>query len=282
MSYIRVVEKRKGVGLAFGGGGAKCFAHLGVVKVLKEHGIPIESMSTCSAGSLVGALIANEVEMPLIRKKFGEVLKRITWFRPTVSKKAIMSQRNFDNIIQDLCGDIMIEDCKIPMNIVATNLNSGQLRVFDEGNLKKAVAASSAFPAIYKPVKIENDYYVDGGLLDSIPADICREKVGDNGIVVSISLDGYLSREIEHINIFSLMYRAVYIPLINNREKVIRENSDVIINVFGHQEFNFKNWREIFRFYSMNKMERFIEMGEIAALDKLDEIKKLIEIKQAS
>lgn len=275
-------QPRRKVGLAFGGGGAKCFAHLGVAKVLKENGIPVDLLATCSAGSLIGALIANEVELPVIRSKFGEILKRLTWFRPTVSKKAIMSQRNFDRIIVDLCGDVDIESLRIPMRIVATNLNTGQLRVFDTGNLKRAVAASSAFPGIYKPVAIDGDYYVDGGLLDSIPADICRKELGPEGVVISLSLDGYLSREIEHINIFSLMYRAIYIPLIHNREKTIRENSDVIINIFGHQEFNFRNWREIFRFYSMSKMERFIQLGEEAARVHLDEIQRLVGLRKAS
>ena len=272
------ISKNK-ISLAFGGGGAKSFAHIGVVNVLRENNIPIDVLATCSAGSLIGALIATDVDQKLIKNKFSEILKRLTWFRPTVSKKAIMSQRNFKHIIVDLCGDINIEETNISMNIVTTNLNTGQIKVFTEGNLKDAVCASSAFPGIYKPVRIGEDYYVDGGLLDSIPADICRDKVGNEGVVISVSLDGYLSRHIEKINIFSMMYRAVYIPLINNREKIIKENSDIVINVFGHEEFNFRNWREIFRFYSMSKMERFIKMGEEATLAKLDEIKAMCEAK---
>ncbi len=269
------------ISLAFGGGGAKSFAHLGVVNILRKNNIPIDVLATCSAGSLIGALIATDVDQKLIKNKFSEILKRLTWFRPTVSKKAIMSQRNFKHIIVDLCGDIDIEETNIAMNIVTTNLNTGQIKVFTEGNLKDAVCASSAFPGIYKPVRMGEDYYVDGGLLDSIPADICRDRVGDEGVVISVSLDGYLSRHIEKINIFSMMYRAVYIPLINNREKIIKENSDIVINVFGHEEFNFRNWREIFRFYSMSKMEQFIKMGEDATIAKLDEIKAMCEAKNA-
>lgn len=269
-------DNRKKIGLVFGGGGAKSFAHLGVAKVLKENDIPIDFLVTSSAGSLIGALIANEIPIEEIKNEFYQMLRRIIWFRPTLSKKAIMSQRNFKNIITNLCGDINIEESKIPIKIIATNLNTGKLKIFDKGNLKDAVCASSAFPSIYKPVKIGEYYYVDGGILDSIPADVCREELGDDGIVISLSLDGYLSKNIERINIFSIMYRTIYIPLINNREKTINENSDVIIKIFKDHEFNFKNWREIFRFYSPAKMEMFIKMGEKEAIQHVDEIKKLL------
>lgn len=271
--------KKRNVSLAFGGGGAKCFAHIGVVNVLRENNIPIDFIATCSAGSLIGALIANNTSNHVIIKKFSEILKRITWFRPTISKKAIFSQRNFKNIVVDLCGDIDIEDLELPMKIVTTNLNTGKLCVFTSGSLKDAVTASSAFPGIYKPVQIGNDFFVDGGLLNNIPADICRDEVGKNGIVISVSLDGHLSNKIDRINIFSLFYRAIYIPLINNREKIIEENSDIVIKVFDHHEFNFKNWKEIFRFYSVSKMEYFIKLGEQAAKSQIDEIKKLLDPK---
>jgi len=269
-------DNRRKIGLAFGGGGAKSFAHLGVVKVLRENDIPIDFLATSSAGSLIGALIANDIPIKEIKSEFYQILRRIIWFRPTLSKKAIMSQRNFKNIILDLCGDINIEESKIPIKIIATNLNTGKLHIFDKGNLKDAVCASSAFPSIYKPVQIGEYYYVDGGILDSIPADVCREELGEDGIVISVSLDGYLSKHIEKINIFSMMYRTIYIPLINNREKTIAENSDVIIKIFKDHEFNFKNWREIFRFYSPARMEMFIKMGEDEARKYVEEIKELL------
>lgn len=277
MNQINENTNRKKVSLALGGGGAKSFAHIGVINVLRENGIEVDFLATCSAGSLVGALIATDVPIEKIKEKFREILNRVMWFKPTISKKAILSQRNYREIMKDLCGDALIEDAVIPIAIVTTNLNTGKLKAFTEGNLSDAVTASSAFPGMYKPVKIGRDYYVDGGLLDSIPADICRDYVGEDGIVITVSLDGYLSREIEKINIFSMMYRAIYIPLINNREKIIEENSDIRLNVFGFQEFNFTNWREIFRFYSMSKLEKFIKLGEEATRAQLDDIKKLLE-----
>lgn len=267
---------RKKVGIAFGGGGAKSFAHIGVINVLRENDIPVDFLATCSAGSLIGALIACGLDSDKILVKFSEIVKRLSWFRPTISKKAILSQRNFGNILLDLCGDIDIEELEIPIKIVSTNLNKGSLKAFSSGNLKNAVTASSAFPGMYKPVKIGEDYYVDGGLLDSIPADICRNEVGEEGIVISISLDGHLSEKIDKINIFSMMYRAIYIPLISNRQKIIEENSDIVIRVFEHQEFNFRNWREIFRFYSVSKMEEFIKLGEEATRKQINEIRQKV------
>ncbi len=273
---IHEIRRKNKVGVAFGGGGAKAFAHIGVIHVLKEYGIPIDCLATCSAGSLMGSLIAMEIPTDIIKSKFAEILKRLSWFRPTVSKKAILSQRNFRNIVVDLCGDIDLNSTKIPIKMVATNLGTGELKVFHEGSMKDIVVASSAFPGIYKPVMFDGEYFVDGGLLDSIPADVCRKQLGENGLVIAVSLDGQLSPRVENTHIFGIMYRSLYIPLIHNRERTIQEYADVTIKVFRHHEFTFKNWKEIFRFYDAVKVEEFIRLGEEATRESIPQILKML------
>ena len=237
-----MISQNRKVGLALGGGGAKSFAHLGVIKVLQESDIPIDYLATCSGGSIMGSMIAGRVSVDDIMEEFYKTVKKINWLRPKINMQGFISQQNIKSILMKFCEDGRIEDLSIPLGIVATNLNEGKLRVFTEGNLISAVCASSAFPGIYQPVEIEGELYVDGGVLNSTPADVCREKVGRKGIVISISLDDKLNSTIYKNNSFGIVYRSLYIPMIANRKKIISENSDIIINVFDDQDFNFSNW----------------------------------------
>ena len=112
--------------------------------------------------------------------------------------------------------------------------------------------------------------------MNSVPADICRERVGKVGLVISVSLDDKLNSRIYKKNTFGIVYRSLYIPLIANRKKIISENSDIIINVFNDQDFNFSNWRDTLRFYSENKMQEFYLRGREEANKRIEEIKDAI------
>ena len=267
--------KRKKVGIVFGGGGAKSFAHMGVVKVFEENDIPIDVLTTCSGGSIIGALIACGISIEDIKKEFYKITKKINWLRPNVSTKGFLSQKNIKNILFHFCGNKNIEDLNISLSIVATNLSKGKLKVFTKGNLIEAVCASSAFPGIYPPVEIDGELYVDGGVLNSIPADVCRNIVGKDNVVISISLDESL-QEVDKNNVFSIVHKSIYIPILKRRQHIIRENSDININIFEDRPFNIKNWRDILRFYSEKKMEYFFRKGEIEANKVINDIKKII------
>jgi len=267
--------KRKKVGIVFGGGGAKSFAHLGVVKVFEENDIPIDVLTTCSGGSIIGALIACGISIEDIKKEFYKFTKKLSWLRPNMSTKGFLSQKNIRSILYHLCGNKNIEDLNISLSIVATNLSKGELKIFNKGNLIEAVCASSAFPGIYKPVEINGELYVDGGVLDSVPADVCRNIVGNDNVVISISLDESL-QEIDKNNVFSIVHKSIYIPILKRRQQIINENSDININIFEDRPFNINNWRDILRFYSERKMEYFFRKGEIEANKVVNDIKKLI------
>lgn len=268
---------KKKLGLALGGGGAKSFAHLGVIDVLREAGIVIDVLATCSSGSVIGALAANNVPTERIKKEFYSMTNRAGWFLPKFSRRGLLSQRGIRKILEELCGDISIQESGIPLHIITTNLNSGELCILDEGNLADAVCASTAFPGMYPPVEINHQLLVDGGILNSIPADICRREVGDEGVVIAITLDGYLGEKIDRRNMFSITYRSIYISLFHNRKSIIKANSDIVLDIFNESEFNFKNWKELLSFYSLKKMESFYELGRVKAIENLDEIKRVLE-----
>ena len=125
-------KTHKKVGLVLGGGGAKAFAHLGIADVLKENNIPISMIVSCSGGSIIGALLANNISSKTIKRIFYSLSKRSNWFLPKFSRKGLLSQKNIKNILIDTCGNIDISKCKIPFYTVATNLNSGKLHVFNK------------------------------------------------------------------------------------------------------------------------------------------------------
>jgi len=276
---MNVEDKYKKVGLVLGGGGARSFAHLGVIDVLRENGVPIDILVTCSGGSIIGALVANNIPTDQIKNEFYNRLSRARWLLPKPSRKGLLSQRGIKKIILSLCGNIDINQCHIPLYIVATNLNKGKLHVFSKGDLSIAVSASVAFPGIYTPIEIDNQLFVDGGILNSIPADICRNLLGEEGVVISLVLDGFLGQKVDKNNMFSIIYRSIYIPLFQNRKHIVKKNSDVILNIFGDFEFNFKNWRDVLSFYSKRKMEYFYQLGKEKAYENLDKITEAIKMK---
>ena len=267
----------KKLALILGGGGAKSFAHLGVIKVLQENNIPIDLLVTCSGGSIIGALIASGVSVEKIKKEFYKKTRRVNWFTFKLSRRGILSQKNIQSILEHLDADIDIRDTKIPIRIVSTNLNLGELKVFKSGSLKKAVCASVAFPGIYKPVKIEDYFFVDGGILNSIPADIGSREIGRSNVTVTINLDNVLNGEINESNVFQVIYRSIYIPMISQRKEIVKKNSDVIIEPFRNKNFNLRNWTDILRFYSVKKMEVFYQLGMKEARKKVNQIKFLLK-----
>lgn len=267
----------KKLALILGGGGAKSFAHLGVIKVLQENNIPIDLLVTCSGGSIIGALVASGISIEEIKKEFYKKTRRINWFTLKINRKGFLSQKNIQSILSHLGADIDIQDTKIPIRIVATNLNLGKLRIFKSDSLKTAVCASVAFPGIYKPVKIGDYFFVDGGVLNSIPSDIGSREIGHGNITITVNLDNVLNGELNESNIFQVVYRSIYIPMISRRKKVVKKNSDLVIEPFKDKNFNFRNWTDILRFYSVKKMESFYKLGVRETEKKVDRIKLLLK-----
>jgi predicted acylesterase/phospholipase RssA len=187
-----------------------------------------------------------------------------------------MSQDTIRRILKDFGADLALEKTHIPFLPVATDLTHGTLKVFRSGSLVDAVCASSAFPGIYPPVRIDGTLYVDGGVLDNIPADICRSELGPRGVVVAISLDPTLTPEFNSTNAFNIIYRSIYIPLVHMRESIIRENSNLVWRIFASREANMKSWMDMLRFYSAREMEKFYQLGMRCAEKNLENLRILL------
>ena len=178
------------LGLALGGGAARGFAHLGVIQVLEEAGYRPSHVVGTSAGSLVAALYASgksTAELARLAETMQEA--DITdWMLPILNRGALRGEA-LAKYVNTQVGGRSLEQMKIPLGIVATDLGSGESITFRRGNTGVAVRASSAVPAVFQPVRIGDREYVDGGLVAPVPVRQARDMGANFVIAVDISSD---------------------------------------------------------------------------------------------
>ena len=200
------------VALALGGGAARGFAHIGVIEVLEENGIHPDLVTGTSAGSLVAALYASgrtgkELEGIAINMDESALTD---WSFPG---RGLIRGEALAHYIRDATGNKPLEQMKIPLGIVATDLDSGKPILFRRGDVGTAVRASSAVPAVFQPVKIGTHEYVDGGLASPVPVRAARDMGADVIIAVDISQlpDGGDTSNALHmlLQTFSIMSRSI-------------------------------------------------------------------------
>ncbi len=176
------------LGLALGGGAARGFAHVGVLQVLEEAGIKADLVVGTSAGSLVAALYASGktgAQLQMVAETMEEAT--ITdWTIPLLGR-GMMRGDALGRYVNAQTGARRIEDFKIPLGIVATDLHSGQGVLFQRGDVGTAVRASSSVPSLFEPVRIGNREYVDGGLVSPVPVHYARQMGAEYVVAVDIS-----------------------------------------------------------------------------------------------
>jgi NTE family protein len=178
------------IGLALGGGAARGFAHIGVIKVLEAQGIVPDLVVGTSAGSLVGALYAAGNNGFALQKMAIDMDEAAIsdWSVPFFSQSTgVIKGEAIQNYVNRAVQGQPIEKLRIPFGAVATDLRNGQPILFRRGNTGAAVRASSAVPGVFQPVRIGNVDYVDGGLVSPVPVSQARKMGADFVIAVNIS-----------------------------------------------------------------------------------------------
>jgi len=175
-------------GIALGGGGAKGLAHIGVIKVLEEHGIVPHIVSGTSIGALIGALYClhgniRAVEEFALGFENSNLYPHLT---PRPSSSGLISEKRIQAFLQGIFGATRIENLDRPFYCPAADIRNGREVMFDRGSLKQAVRASISVPVIFKPVHLRGRYLVDGGLLNPIPVDILKKSGADFTIAVNV------------------------------------------------------------------------------------------------
>ncbi len=187
---VEVPQRAPRLGLALGGGAARGFAHVGVIQVLEANGIHPDVVTGTSAGSLVAALYASGKDATeLERAALSMDEATLTdWILPLVSR----GQRRGEALarsVRQAVGGKLIEQMKLPLGILATDLGTGQGVLFRRGDAAQAVRASSAVPGVFNPVAIAGREYVDGGLVAPVPVRQAREMGAEVVLAVDISAD---------------------------------------------------------------------------------------------
>ena len=161
-------EFKFNTGIVLSGGGARGFAHLGVLQALNEAGIFPDIVSGTSAGALVGVLYCDG-HSPKEILKMMKTGSRLDYMRPTVPRDGLLQISGLMKILESNLKAKKFEDLKIPLFVTATDLNNGKSVYISKGDIVTAVTASSSIPVLFKPVIINKIYYVDGGVLDNLP-----------------------------------------------------------------------------------------------------------------
>lgn len=213
------------IGLALGGGAARGFAHIGVIQVLEEQGIPVSLVAGTSAGSLVAALYASGKRGPeLASLAMGMDESALTdWSFPG---RGLIRGEALARYVRSQTGNRLIEQMPLPLGIVATDLASGEGVLFRRGDTGSAVRASSAVPAVFQPVRIGDREYVDGGLVSPVPVRYARQMGADLVIGVDISSppDGNATGDAFRmlLQTFAIMGRSINAFELKEADLVIR------------------------------------------------------------
>jgi NTE family protein len=223
MIINKILAKRK-IGLALGGGAALGAAHIGVLKAIDELGIKISFISGNSIGAFVAALYAFGISW----QEMEEIATKMHWFdisKLSLSKYSLLSNKKLGKIISDKIGDVEFDQAKIPLAIVAGNLNTGNKVVFDKGKVVDAVMASTAIPGVFKPMIINDEFLVDGGVVENVPVSLLKPLGAKYTIAVNLSAKRSFQKP---ENIVDVLINSFY-TLVLNLSKAVTEDADLVI-----------------------------------------------------
>ncbi len=266
------MKKHPKIGLALGSGGFRGFAHIGVIQVLQESHIPIDFISGASIGALVGAYYSVYSDLQLLEDELvmNKKEKLPTLFDLSF-RSGLVSGKRFEKFLERALGSKNFSDCLIPLQIVATDLVSGQAQILDSGRLATAVRASVSVPLVFEPVKSKGRLMVDGGLSNPIPVDLLQEMGADRIIAVNL----YHRNEFidKKFNLTTVALRATRIAL-HNLSKHSLDGADVVLNPDTSDFMKTNGYK---RYFDPPVARALIAIGRREAKRCLPAIKKLLE-----
>ena len=274
------MQKRK-IGLALGGGGARGLAHIGVLEVLQNEGIPIDVIAGTSAGAAIGAIYAQGKDAALIREiALNLDRKALTSLVDlTLPKTGFIQGKKIRELLRTIVGgDIKFSDLKIPFACVATDIHTCEEVVIREGSVLEGIRASISVPAIFSVVRWEGRYLVDGGLANPVPVSVLREMGADFIIAVNVIPDmserAYRAgeegvKEFKEPNIFSVIMQTLQIASCS-LARLSLQDADIVIKPrvmhIGFADFH--------------RAQECILQGKTAAQGSIVEIKRRLEIRK--
>jgi len=262
-SELRTSKPYHKLGLALSGGGTRGVAHIGVLKAFAENGIEFDCVAGTSAGSIVGALYCAGLSV-------DEMLQAAK----SLTKKDLLNPRlvfgsdphKIEQAVSRVLGEVAFDSLAVPFSAVAVDIRTGNEVVLDYGSVCSAVAASSSVPMLYKPFVMDDMALVDGGLLNNMPADVCR-KMGAE-MVISVDLNHNRGHGTSSNKIVDTVV-AVWTITTKSTMYKGQLSSDVIITP---ELSEYKNTKLL-------HIDEMVQEGYRAALAQMDEIKQLLQTK---
>ena len=266
---VPLPPKKIKIGLALGGGAARGFAHIGVIKALESQGIYPDIVVGTSAGSVVGALYAagnNGFQLQKMAFDMDEAAIS-DWAMPLFGKSSgVLKGEALQTYVNKAVGNLPIEKLKVPFGAVASDLKTGQPILFQRGNTGMAVRASSSVPGVFQPVTINGHTYVDGGLVAPVPVRFARDMGADFIIAVNISTQADAQATVSSLEVimqtFSIMGQRINQFELKEADIVIQP----ALGKMGSSDFNSRN--------------QAVLAGEQAAFALMPQIKQKLEAKR--
>jgi NTE family protein len=251
------------IGVALGGGFARGIAHIGVLKVLEEEGIPVSIVAGTSVGALIGAAYCSGVSIEEL-EQIARSVRFTTFARWTVSRYGFASNDRMVAFLNRILKVKTFEELRIPLGVTATDFNSGEGVVFHSGSISDPVRASCAYPGMFLPVNIRGRWLVDGMLSYPVPTHPLREMGADR--VLAIHLKGQWSKNGAPRHLFDVIGQSFAIAQ-DMMSHLWRGAADLLVepDVAGFAYDDFKRSVELIR------------SGELAMRQAMPEVRKWLE-----
>ena len=276
------------IGLALGGGGARGACHIGVLRVLEDNGIIPDVIAGTSAGSMIGAMYALELNAKIVEEKymkhiqsenfkdlgfryipnsekddsiFSQIVKQIKnqyVLMVSSNRKSIIKNERLSKAANILFEADRFEDLKIPLFVSATDLITGNPIIYKTGNLVDAVVQSSTIPGFVEPTYQNNRMLVDGGI--SLPTPV-TPLIGECDFIIAVNITRGVTNQPEPNNIFEILNRSRDVS-IGQLNKYVLEKSNFVIK----PEHNNLHWS------AFDQSDEFLEVGRKAALDSIENL----------
>ncbi len=250
---------RYDTGLVLSGGGARGYAHLGVIKALEENNIDIDVVAGASAGAIAGVLFADGYNAEEILEIMSDH-STFDMISLTLPKEGLFKIKGINKLLDENLKAKKFEDLKKPLYVAVTNLNTGKVEYFHGGEIKKIIVASSSIPVIFAPVKIGDYHYVDGGVMDNAPVaairDDCKKVIG--------SVVNHTGRIDEFGSLISIAERTLQLSLSKGLAEKL-DLFDVLIRPSGVRHFTT---------FDQSKAKELFDLGYKEAVKVLRKEKK--------
>jgi len=284
-------DGRPKFGLALGGGGARGFAHLGVLKILDQQGIKVDVIAGTSMGALVGALYAQAGSAQAAISRLQEGLRHqernarlMKLYRPgrkgdhflnyvaqrlqqriiinlSMNRKALLTASRLEGAAAELLDDSLIEEAPITLGIVASDLLSGLGVIIRRGPLRRAVVASSSIPGFFPPVKWNDLLLVDGEVTDFVPVDACRALGADFVLAIDVTPDIQPDPALNHT--LEIFLRSVRITNFGQAQAALNRADFALRPVLASVQWS-----------DFDRLTELIALGEACARDQIAEIQR--------